>query len=434
MARFSDLSNEVILLISKHVRPPDLDSFHLTSKHIRNLNEAHISNHLTLKRRYQNIRRDPTIWGSPEPKDTTWAKILKETLTSPSVASYVEEVDIQGYHKSWLNPAMHDTRENERRAETLLESNVILFEEAAQSSKYLSDKVNWMDYVVNGYEDGLLGLLLTLLPNLSCLALSVTCSGRDGITDVVESVSQDLTPLSFTMLTRVTLSGESSEVPLHLIGAFAIMPSMRHLYAENINCTARVRTPTTRRSKVTHLCLLRCYVEPEPLFELLCLFDSLIEFEYTHGERKRRSHDLNIDYTPFWITSALKQNSAQSLKALTLRGHVSGVMSAFIGCLQPLTMLEELDTDLEALMGEGEDEYCPKMSESLPVSLTKLRLHHLIGDYDLEGLLHVILNPKLKQLPRLRSLEFTPENTEPLELPLRWKSACKKAGISLTTT
>lgn len=208
MTCFSDLSNEIVLMISQHVQPRDCDNFYLTSKHIRGLNAAAVERHKKLKRRYKNINHRPLLDKFyPAKKIGTWASLLKYSLQSARTASYVEHLDIHPYNTSWLNDRRFATMENRRKEDMTSEANKKLFEEAIEDAKHIvgAEKTQWKQYFIDGREDQVLGLLFMLLPNLTTMNLSIPGGRRDLITSTIERISLVSKRDALTMLTHVTL-------------------------------------------------------------------------------------------------------------------------------------------------------------------------------------------------------------------------------------
>jgi hypothetical protein len=433
MARFSDFSSEVIVMISNFVQPRDLDSFFLTSKHIGELNQACIAEHSTLKKNYKHLISHTNFDGIAN--FGTLANSLRKVLTVPRAASYVEDLDIRGWHMGWINGSHLDDR---RSNDMLSEENRILFNAATLGSKYVTaDLVDaWMGGFEDGMEDQIVGLLLIVLPNLSALNLMGVCDWDNLVTDTIDRISQDPKLEALTMLKCVTISGKETPTPLHVVKSLAALPSMRQIHAENVSTTSEDQYASPPDSKVTSLCLLKCIIGPEFLHEFLGSFTSLFTFEYTDGTRFR--DDAEPGSNAFWICNSLKHHAKHSLRKLTLRSPYRK-NSTIIGFLQTLEVLEELDVDFGALLnsrlfgiGYG------RLNQVLPASIKKVTLRHFSGAGVMESgfhvriVHHVIMQGK-QALPHLQALNFRPKkNSKTLKFSLRDIAACEAAGITLT--
>lgn len=446
MARFGDLSNEIVLLISNFVQPPDLDSFYLTSKRIRELNESNIELHLAMKRWYQEIIHTE-IGGFPYPHTGTWAQLLTIAVSSPWMAAHVEDVDIRGWHSRWSTRVSLAEIEDTRKNDTLSKRGQDVFATAIEQSKYVpnAESSNWSDGIKTGCEDNILSLLLEVLPNLSNLALSMKgddVSFRYCLTKMLVHPKST----TFSNLKRVTLSSDNGPTHLDDLKHFAALPSMRYICAEDITIMNRVTNPRIIKSSVTTLRLLSCNIVPEMMFELLCSFHSLIDFEYTHATPESISNHYNnlVHYKPFWLVAALKQSTKHSLQKLRMKGYNESPQSYgpndesrdLMGSLRPFDALEEVETDLELLYG-GICDLNTEFSEVLPESIRKVTLHHHEVDgvecRMVEDLVKGIVPPKNRALPKLENLHFRSVDAAPAPLPVRWRAAFEAVGITLTS-
>lgn len=432
MARFTDLANEIILLISNLVQPPDLDNFFLTSKHVRELNQSRISEHLETKKKYKRIRS--TFFGSnTDLQFGNWAEVLKDVLILPRIAAYVETLDILRWYSRWASISLFP---NERKEVTLEESNQKVFDEALQKAGYglAAEQATWKRLIEKGSEEFIVVFLLTLLPNISSLMLTLPVDHEDLFNTTLECVALDPKPRTLTMLTRVTISAETRQVPLHLIETFAALPSMRQIHADKIAPERHIWNPKFKESMVTTLRLRQCSIGPETLSEFLFAFGSLVEFEYSHAKETSNG----AEYKPFWIINALKSNKKHSLMKLTLRGHIREADKVNMGSLGAFEVLEELETDLEPLYEPPEDEHSygwPELPDMLPASIRKIVLYQNYSPNVTEtmSLVEDILPPEHKALPSLESLAFRFKRQQDFEIPLRIVDALGAVGIVVSS-
>lgn len=420
-------------MISKFVQPRDLDSFFLTSKQVRELNKAHITEHWVLKKKYKHLFSHIDADGLHN--FGTLVDLVKRILTVPQAASYVEDFDIQGWHRAWINGShLADWRSDDM----LSEENRLRFHEAISGTKYVPADLDdaWMEGFQDGCEDHLLGLLLILLPNLSTLNLNEVPHWNNLMTDTIRPISQDPKPEALTMLKCVTLSSKDTPTPLHMVKNFAALPSLRQLHAENVNSTFLDQYASPPDSKVTSLRLRKCFVEPEMLHEFLSSFTSLVTFEYTDGTRVR--NDAGPGSNDFWICSSLKHNAKHSLKKLTLKSP-DRTTSTLIGSLHTFEVLEELDVDMVALLNRSTiNSDSGMLNRVLPASIKSVTLRHCYGacamdPVDYARIVHEFLMQRKRALPHLQALNFRPNKTsKALKFALQDVAACEAAGITLT--
>ena len=437
--QFSDLSNEIVLEISKYVQPRDLDNFFATSKRIRQLNAAQIPEHIRLKRQYGFLSNhysytEPyVIYESVGRYTGSLAKLLKDIIDLPYIACYVEAMSLKPWQKLWDDERFPQGRTDQRRDDTLSEPNKGLFQEAMVRSKYISGFriEELMGRIEAGDEGQILGLLLALLPNLCALDLCEIDDWHNDVIDTIDAISADPKANTLTSLTNVTLSDADHEVPLWVVQMFASLPSMRQIRADSVHHEGQYLHAPSRRSKVTHLSLKQCQIYPEPLFKFLSFFDSLVAFEYTEDERLRGQCDWQSK--PFWIRTCLDYHARRSLKRLVLRSCCAGNDGALLDSVRTFEVLEELDTNLEALIIGGADG-TGEITERLPASIQKVILRHdsYTGDGHLRLVFNVLVLGK-QALPHLKLLSFRPNrNEKSFHVPACLVAACESAGFTLT--
>ena len=436
MAQFYELSNEIVLLISSFVHPKDLDSFFLASKKIRELNAAAIAEHKRLTRTYRCLTYEPNAVSGSNLKNL--ANLLKDVLTLPRVAPYVEELNLYGWMLLWDDSPDVAASEDERKIETLSEPNRTLFHQAISKSNFIPNEYveDWMESFEEGAEDQFVGLLFTLLPNLSILHIDgiPECDWNCHISHT--STSQfglhDPKAKLLPMLTRVTLSS-TEYVPLHIVQAFASLPSMRHIHAVNVFATQKDNYVSPAHSKVTHLTLINCQVASELLYEFLTAFKSLITFEYTDGA------DIEENPPPgstlFWISRSLRHCAKYSLKKLSMKAQICTRILP-MGSLRAFYALEELDISVDALLDTARPG-CQKLSDVLPNSIKRvvLRQSEATTSFEYGGIVRDALRSKSTAFPRLEFLScryYHAERDGLRGFPLQFRAACEAAGITLT--
>ena len=435
MPHFSDLSNELLLAISRHIRhPKDLDSWFLASKNIRNLNEAFIPEHNILKRRYGWLTNYVTPVDSLLVSDFSGryigglANLLMETLISPRVLPYIEEAK---FHIGNLDA------HQERDALSSNESKMLI-RSAVEQSKYIyaNEIEDWMSSFEDRADGSVLGLLFTQTPNLRALLLNRFRSWEEPFLKFIIRISEDHCAAVLSSLTSVTLCDMESPIPLHVIQIFATLPSLRQLRAEGVchNEDWSTRWMPDTHSNVTSLSLGQCQIRPEPLFLFLNLFASLESFEYTEAI-DANAPTGSYESTPFWIRNCLVGHSRHSLKKLTIRSCDPSGLTTTTGSFRTFNVLEELDIDLDALISNAAYTH-GSLTKVLPTSIRRVVLRHptaTVVDYFPQSFSDLLLC-KERPLPDLTLLAFKPyRNAQPLYLPWRLQDAFEKRNISIIT-
>lgn len=246
---------------------------------------------------------------------------------------------------------------------------------------------------------------------------------------MIRRIARDPQPSCLTKLTRVTLFDCQTGVPLELVESFAVLPSMKQIYASKVYEPDDDCDLPQPASKVTHLSLNFYTFEPR-LFDFLDIFDSLVALDL--GSQGYMALALVSGYNFCSLPAALNSNVQSSLRKLTLRGQ----FFACIGSFRSFAQLEELDVHIGALRGDNRNTGFDTLRDSLPQSLETLTLRHSHQErYD-----HIYLASRiLKQctpngaLPQLQALNFRSGQPAPLPETLTlWTARFAAAGISLT--
>lgn len=254
----------------------------------------------------------------------------------------------------------------------------------------------------------------------------------DYLSETIESIAKLPKPDALTQLTRVTLSSHHCQTSLHLISAFAALPSMQQIYADAVVGPEESSDFQFQHSEVTTLSLTSCDVSSETLFDFLCAFKRLTKFEFT---TRFALFTMTNAYEPFWILAALRSHSSHSLEKLTMRGNCDLTKAAPMGPLRSLSRLQELDTDIEALFGGHSVSDLP--DNFLPTSISSITLRHEVKNTtvftDLVKSLLFLKRDK-QTFIYLRSLQFIKDDGkgDPGSDLFRLKAACAAADISLT--
>ena len=149
----------------------------------------------------------------------------------------MEELEIRGWKLGWNQNPTLTALEDQRKAATMIEPNARIFEEAFRGSKYFNSGYIdiYQKYSNCGYEEHILGLLLTLLPKLTSLTLSVPRDYHNCFIATITSIAHDLKSITLEALTSVTLTSECSRPSLHVgmcsgtLMAYACSRNVMHL-------------------------------------------------------------------------------------------------------------------------------------------------------------------------------------------------------------
>lgn len=346
MAAFSDLPNEIILLIWRCADLKDVYNFSTTSKQTYTLVQHLLPEHPDFQRRLSTISNEDRF-GIIESR--YFGRVLKEILMNPEASRHPETLKFHGWDFRWddadFSPDSIPT-----------EADIDLFENAIRQSS-LIDKGEMNDWVLEirkGNEEPLIALLMTLLPNLASIVHKGWSPHAVHIDEVLGNIARAESPKSLKRLRCVAVGfDEDLENPdcIHLdaIRCYSEIPSVETLYGHHVECDEEdllvTHPPLPLQSNITRLALTDCAIHAKPLSDFLLTMDGLCHFTYT--PKHRGSGDSSFE--PFWIRTALQCHQRWTLKSLTLLA--CDHSKSFMGSLDLFPYLEDLETDLVLLLG-----------------------------------------------------------------------------------
>lgn len=424
MARFSDLSSELIVMVSQYVRPDCFIAFSEVSKQLHACLAPFMAEHKRLLRTYVSVTNTPNL-ASLNPDHGPLVKVIKDVLLTPRIAKYVDNLCIQRWHAAWqTGPATAGTEESRKQETISLQDR---FGEVLVSMKHMVPEVvdSWMSAFKSGAEDPVVALLFVLLPNLTTIDLVDIVGTYGCLTRTLRDVAKEPKSRSLSRLESVSISGGTHRWLL-LCLEFARLPSLRSIYAsefiesngsqDNINYTVW----PSPYSHVVRLSFIRCHIPPQQLFDMLGYFHSLEHFEYLHTQAVEGAD--SAAYAPFWIRSSLLAHAKSSLKTLKLNSTTdTKKMPDYMGSLRSFGQLKEVDTDLCCL--RSQDLGSRTWTEVLPKSIEKVTVRR-------SRLLSVASAKLLRELlekkpPNLREFNFRTLNG-PVRVPLREVVDCAR--------
>lgn len=446
MAVLSDLPNEILDLVLDYAHPRDLEAFLSTSRCYRQTYERLLEKHYALKRKYSTFTYHPsTPWGAP-------VRLVKEIGKQPRIADYVVKLDVEKLQER----AFNEWDQTDHRPEVAAE-DLELLRKAMEGSQYLGKKC--LRYLDSGLhqEEGVLILLLTMLPNLEEIRSLEDYSNIDVTGTLSQITSKQPIPL-LSRLERVHLEVKHCEIEegalddLNLL-YFCKLPSMRSMTMHNAGPslwededegTILRLYPSMHGCSLTSLTLLSCYLSPKVVRKFLCRCVSLESFAYSTGRYTPGDEDDPFD--PSNIREAVEKNCTSTLKNLhfavrnSKRHRRRDDAQGLLGSLKPFDKLETLDSDLELLIGEVEDpEFLSGDDSDADTDGAPDKKERRISDYLPPSL--VRLNLWVRDLDYAWSLEDYRwrypikkllESVEEKHPSLQWINlACVSGGVSL---
>ena len=436
MARFSDLPNEILLMILEMLSPLDADVFCLLSKSIRAVAASFLRDHLPLKWGYTICRY---LFHHTEGLEYPSAGLLRNLLYNPRLARYVR--------------SLHVLRMDLDSVYYVEDSTLELYRKYIQDCAMISDDDKdalLVERLDRGNEEPAVVLLLLLLPNLVKLRLDHCCD-RGFMTRILKKIgtSQEnavLAQLEVVELDACTIRHDArDDILTHL----SLLPNLRRIAAHRVvdrgsgdddYWSTLVDSP---KSPVTHIQLANCFIQPDSLFRLFVGTGNLTSFSYCSD------HAPDYDYEsimPEWLRAMLLSCAENTLRELTIFTWDDGYM----GSLRGFKALEKVSTNLRLLHKPiPSDE--PTWSRVLPRKLQSLKIQDAGGSafdfhkrqYRYEAI-RALLDIKYQEVPDLEwlhyqcnaDLPFAPRNLlRPPKIRRIVKpdmaTACAEVGIQL---
>lgn len=431
MASFSDLSNELVLLILDRVFPGDLVSFCLISKHVHHLSADKLTRHRVMtqqNRRFHNYSKD----GLQEycHRADQLPELLCRVLRDPLVGHYVKWMDFDlWFSHRWLTSSGHNTYPKEQMS---------TFETAIRSANLpLQYQEIWLWALTRCDGDTIVALLLLHTPNLERLDIRHLESGcphrSNSFPASIATLAHLASKATFVdpclqRLKRVTLHLGDGRNPLPLAKTFMSLPSVTSLTVSSISNGETIQYPIEEclrlpvaSSNVADMHLSGQFTDRAELTEILngCknLAHLTVEF-FTYSPRHIRQMFFSD------VIAILKISAEHSLKSLKSRafllekydsddkGENSYDERDLIDCTAFKT-LRQIDVEAQMLLRPQDKYKLEAVVDRLPHSLQHLYLtysfeHNLPYERDS---LRALENPKLAQLPNLRLLQVHTHST-----------------------
>lgn len=396
MAKFSELPNEILLMILDHLPIMDAVTFSKLSRNTRAVAASFRKTHTWLRRRYTHrkysSKKNTNLHG-------TLADLLRDVLQYPELGHYVRTLQIDGYEDFDA-----DYVENKETME--------LFRHAIHDCTLIEgqlEKQSWLEYLSEGDEEPVIALLLLMLPNLTNLRLkdfgNSYCIGYMAIRI---SAKKDTTALARLSAIEVEdREGNTTPESGDLVQSLSSLPSIKRLSVSNAGNDFRLGNHPIfaqindrgSNSQVTHMSFTNCALHPTVLSSIMTSSQNLTSFNYC-SNRRAKSFGKS-DYK--WIRDALLVEAKDTLKDLRLYSYNED----FMGGLKDFTVLQNVSTSSGLLFGLDRKKK-HSLAQMLPATIKSLTLHDY-GDlgliYHLE-ILEDLAKTKANTLHELHFLQY----------------------------
>lgn len=371
MVGFSDLSNELVLMIWNSVEVQDVYSFSTLSKKVYLLTHDLLREHCKLQQRLSTISNVGAKPGEP----SVFGRVLKELLLNPRAARYPSVLRIERWRHRWVDP--WPSQGGHSRG-TMSESDLKLFKQASRDIIDFPEKQlenEWLAEIDKGNEEPLIALLLFILTNLREFQVDTEFGWMHYIFEALDIIANKKNSCSLTKLHSVNFKYTATHddfVDFQCVKAFAVLPSVTSINS----CIMGYDTngllpfsPSDTDTNVTNLSFKECLIDPKTMSEFLSTTRNLQSFFYSPSE----SANIPANFDPFWIRTALLAYARDTLKSLTILAN--GLESHFMGSLAKFTCLDFVETDLRLLTGDSSISI-HKLSTVLPSSIVNIKLHN----------------------------------------------------------
>ena len=425
MATFSDLPNDILLMVMDIYWPLNVDAYRQMCKNTRALTASYLKKHMRLKRRYSHGKYS-TITGSGP--NGTPVGLLRDILHNPEVAPYLNSLCIVLAENG---EAFHPTGTEFNMSK----KSVDFFGDAVRNCPMITDndlKESLLKGFSEGTEEAVITLLLLMLPNLIKLRLG----GRrapEVLDQILNSIGTSQDKAALTQLNTIELDSIRLPSPLQsnqMFTSVSSLPSMRRMSAVDIRAYGIEvfdyfqELKYVAKSPLTHLQLANCDIWPDVLSKVVKSTETLTSFSYCTKGREPDSK---------WILAMLLSQAGNTLRELT----IFSCDNAYMGSLIEFKALEKVSTSIQLLQVSS----IPDWNQILPSTLKSLKLHDDGGvDYELlyySKLMDALLAIKDREIPELEELHYRLSKTEmPSEqnrdtLGSRFARQCAEAGIQL---
>ena len=337
MAVFSDLPNEIILIILPLVQPADLDHFAQVARRIYELASSLLQKHREMVRKYRTLNESKMRRLQPLSSECTVTEVLRKIImVNPLIGHYVRVVNL--YYMTGASSCRDGYTEEEVASFqlTAAESKGILVPDGCSRDSHR------LTYDLN-FRRGKLhtALLLPFLPHLKVLTIGLARIGPipSWVETLIMIAPRAANP-GLTKLRRIHIHSWSGWGPyIGNILPLATLPSLRELSVRRTHdrWNFKADVNSSPASEVSDLDLCDSTIDSEKLCCFLQSFRKLQTFKFSVN---RSSLDLEFD--PSLIKDTLLANTKTTLQNLTLLGPTR--QPCFMGSLRGFEVLTKLHT------------------------------------------------------------------------------------------
>ncbi|KAF6230706.1 hypothetical protein HO173_011058 [Letharia columbiana] len=334
MARFQDLSTELVLGILEKVLPGDIESVSLASKSIYWLAIPRLEEHRRLRGQYTNFQ-DLVEYKPPRWRDAGGhlADLLCEIMSDARIGHYVKLMDLNlryaSPRKGWKPDAVYEKRITRSRTRLQQDSktSMEIIEEAIRATELIpTEEVDdWLDQIRSGNEDPLAALLLLHVPNLHTLRFTDSntyWAESSYLLKMIQRVGEQGSAVKpyLSQLKNVSIIYDERIEKLDLVKAFMSLPFLTSIKTNCLIVDGRAHEANSailpQPSNVKELSFRSGLVPEQALSELLGGVKTLKSFAYDFTTLWRYENEPTFDCIT--LMKSLEANASHTLEHLRL--------------------------------------------------------------------------------------------------------------------
>ena len=491
------LPNEILGFIIDWVDPGDLNHLAESSPLLKRLATHALDVHHEREQEYTEIG----VLGCLEHQFQHPLQLLEQICANPRVAWYPRSLKIKGYSARGKEhtdeefaPLMADEEFDQKykpeyfngdfwESDAINVYRVIKFwaediRDLVFHSGYFDEGESecWYNQIRKGNREAIVGLLLTLLPNLETIEFRAWSSGFDLLVKIVQCIIRPPKESSkatkegtrvFMKLRELRLRGwetTSGLEPFNLAGYFALLPSMRKIccvevdYSDSYLYSDLWTQIESRSSNIDEILMKHTYVIIGTILECLRCLKALRKLYYdwnrvpgrVGGPFRLRCKDLGRILTAVveYFKSSLETLCLQGPDPVPLSGSIDNPIS--LGSFEKLTIaslpiqlftsVPKAQPEAAVPIGDGNNPQTssvpifPRLVDILPRSMEEVILSGAIEMQNIETMLSGLAEHKVSRLPRLSGIRFSsvrasdgPSTATATIL----QSQCRRLGIDL---
>ena len=432
MARFNDLSNELVLGILEEVLPEDIVSVSLTSKRIHQLAVARLEEHRMLQQRYTNfqnmIEHKPNNWHDP---GGLLANPLCKIMIDARIGHYVKNIDLSfctfSLRDGWKPDAVfeEEVTTSTTRLKQCSKTNMEIIEEAVRAVEIIpKEEVNdWLQQIRSGNENPLVALLFLYAPKLQMLKFidPFRRSELSYLLKMVQRVADQMhtTKSHQSQLKNVEICFAEGWKSLDFVKAFMSLPSLASIKTELLFVDGRTHEVSSAilpwPSNVTEMSFRNGLLPRKVMTELLHGVTNLKSFSY-HFRHLWREGDYKPPFECFALLNCLKTTASHTLEHLEL-----GAEEIETSSLAPLRDFQSLQNiEIRTSLSFAVEGKIASLAGVLPVSLERLAMFWrekalVEGAKTVAEAFVALVRESVTQLPHLQKLALYTGDQEEMD-------------------